>query len=118
MTTHISSNILLELGKNDFLSNHEILRRLKNKRITRQNLKYYLDKFVELKIIRKIGINYQLIRKTFIINGRAIIEFDNKLLFLDCPYYGSQCTICKDNHLEQKCMYTEELPEFLKKRFE
>jgi len=117
---NLASRIIFELSKDkDGLTNAELLRAINDRKLTAQLLNYYLNEFVKTKVLKKSGTKYILLRTTFIINGSAVIEFNDKLMFLDCPYYGNECKQCLDNHLEEgeSCLFIEGLPDFLKKIF-
>ncbi len=116
---NLASRIISELSKEkDGLTNAELLKVINDKKLTHQNLKHYLDDLVKDKVIRKSGTKYLLLRKTFIVKGSAVIEFKDKLLFLDCPYFGNKCKVCNNNHIGgETCYFIDDLPDFLKEKF-
>lgn len=120
MRKNIKSRIIHELSKEKKgLTNAEILNKMNNEKLTRHHLKYHLNGMVNTKIIEKSGTKYLLLRKSFIIKGSAVLEFKDKLIFLDCPYFGNECKICNDNprNKGQKCLFIDDLPDFLKELF-
>ncbi len=114
----LASRIVYELSKED-LSEAELLRKIDNK-VTHQLMKYYLRDLVSLGIIKKNERRgkYHLLGESFIVNGRAIVVKDGFPLFLECPYYGTECKTCQPFDEKGKpCRFIRELPSFLKNIF-
>lgn len=118
LASRIINELSLEFVEKDGLTNAELLKVINDKKLTHQNLKHYLDDLIKDKVIRKSGTKYILLRKTFIVKGSAVVEFENKLMFLDCPYFGNKCKICDNNHIGgESCYLIDDLPDFLKEKF-
>ena len=119
MKRNLVSRTINELSEwDDGLTNAELLKIINDKKLTHQLLKYYLDDLTKDKIIKKSGTKYILLRKTFIVKGSAVIEFENKLVFLDCPYFGNECKCCNNNHINGgDCLLMNDLPDVLKEKF-
>jgi len=118
MKKNTASRIIFELSKEkDGLTNSEIEGIIGDKDLTYNHLKYYLDEFVKTKVLKKSGTKYILLRKSFIINGSAIVDYKDKMMFLDCPYYGNKCKQCYNNisNGEGSCLLVNDLPKFLQK---
>ena len=117
--SNLGSRIIYELSKCNGLTNAELVRTIHNKNILPQNVNYYLKALVKSNILKKEGKKYILIKKTFLINGSAVVEFQNKLLILECPYFGNKCKRCNGNkQLNEKCLFIDKLPKSLKNLFE
>ena len=115
----LSSRIVYELSREpEGLTNAEILQAIGDKKLTHQTLWYYLRNLMDDKVISKRGTIYKLLRKTFIVKGSAVVEFEDKLLFLDCPYYGNDCKLCVNNYMNgDDCKFLEDCPDFVKEKF-
>lgn len=119
MTSNIASRIIYELSETkEGLAPSEILKNINDKNIRLQHLNYYLKELVKSNILKKEDNKYILIKKTFMANGSAVVEFQDKLLILECPYFGSGCRRCHNGELKGKCLFVEGLPESLKSLFE
>lgn len=117
MKNNLASRIIFELSEEkEGLTNSEIIKKIGNKKIFPQNINYYLKDLLKFKIISKHGNKYKLIRKTFLVNGIAVVEFEDKLLILECPYFGTACDGC--NNEQGKCRFIENLPDCIKNSFE
>ena len=116
---NLGSRIVYELSKCESLSNAELVRIINDKNILPQHINYHLKTLVKFNILKKAGKKYILIKKTFLINGSAVVEFQNKLLILECPYFGNKCKRCNGNkQLDEKCLFIDKLPISLKNLFQ
>lgn len=119
MKSNIASRIIYELSEEKKgLTPAKILKNINDKNILPQHLHYYLKELIKSNILKKENGTYILIKKTFTANGSAVIEFENKLLILECPYFGSGCNRCHNGELKGKCLFVEGLPKSLKSLFE
>jgi len=115
---NLASRILYELS-NGSLTNKELVKIINNKDTLPQHINYHLKALVKSNVLKKEGNRYILIKKTFLINGSAVVEFKNKLLILECPYFGNGCKRCNGNKQPgEKCLFIDKLPKSLKNLFE
>lgn len=120
MKKKIASRIVYELSKtSNGLTIAELLKKINDKQLTRQNVMYHINQFIDEDVIARHGTVYKLLRKTFIVNGCAVIEFEDNLTFTDCYYYGNTCKRCYNTHLNpnERCQFIEDLPDFLRVAF-
>ena len=115
---NLGSRIIYELSNSNGMTIAELSQIINDKNTLPQHINYYLKSLVKSNVLKKQGNKYILIKKTFLINGSAIVEFQNKLLILECPYFGNGCKRCNGNNQGEKCLFIDMLPKSLKNLFQ
>lgn len=112
---NMSSRIILALNNaGEGLTNGEILKSIScDDTASPQLINHYLKEMTKLEVLIKYGTKYELKQKTFIINGTAVAEFQNRLVIMECPYYGTDCKRCHNGN-DTPCLFTQNLPESIK----